>query len=500
MGWGARVPEPMRVAISYPPFHTKGSPMLTQNRQFQWMSVGSYIYPVVPATAATLLAEAGHDVLWNDGIVQGLDFDGWWDQLTRSDPELVVFESKTPVIHQHWQVIAELKRRVPGVITVLVGDHATAEPEEQFRESEVDYVLTGGSYDVGLVALVDHLTGGGDPPSGLWWRDGDALGDSGPFTLHRDLDSLPFIDRRLTLADRYFEKWKRRDPFYYTMAGRDCPRPRCTFCSWTTLHPRFAVRSPENLLDELEMLVADHGVREVFDDTGTFPPGKWRERFCHGMIERGLHRKILFSSNDRVDFARDPALPELMKRAGWRKVKVGLESGNQATLDRIDKGISVEDIVRGCRNLSQAGIDVQLTVMVGYPWETRADAERTLGLASELMSRGYAEMLQATVVVPYPGTPLFRECLEMGAFRFDPRDYERYDMTEPVLTTPDMEPSEVMAMCQGVYRSFLKPKFIARQLLRVRSVEDLDYVKRGVVAVWGHLKDFGRARARDIRS
>jgi len=490
----------MRIAISYPPFHDKGSPMLTQNRQFQWMSVGSYIYPVVPATAATILSREGHDVLWDDAIVRQLDFEQWWKGLHSHEPDLVVFESKTPIVHHHWKLIAELKQRLPGARVVMVGDHVTAEPLEQFEESPVDFVLTGGSYDVGLSELAAHLQRGAAPPPGLYYRDGDDVRDTGPFRLSRDLDSLPFIDRRLTMADRYFEKWKRRDPFFYTMAGRDCPRPKCSFCSWTTIHPRFAVRSVDNVLDELEFLVTEHGVREVFDDSGTFPPGKWRTRFCEGMVERGLADQILFSCNERFDYARDPAMAERMKRAGWRKVKCGLESGNQATLDRIDKGISVEDIVRGCRNLSQAGIDVQLTVMVGYPWETRADAQRTMDLAHELMSRGYAEMLQATVVVPYPGTRLYREAVEEGSFRFDHREYERYDMTEPVLTTPDMEPAEVMQMCQGVYRSFLRPRFILRQLARVNSLEDLDYVKRGVIAVWGHLKDFGRDRAKAIRS
>ncbi len=489
----------MRVAISYPPFHTKGSPMLTQNRQFQWMSVGSYIYPVVPATAATLLQAEGHEVVWDDAIVRQQDFDAWWKGLEDAQPDLVVFETKTPVVRLHWALIAELKQRLPGTRVVMVGDHVTAEPAEQFEMSAVDFVLTGGSYDAGLRDLANHLDRDSAPPPGLWYRDGDDVRDTGPYVLARDLDAYPFIDRRLTLADRYFEKWKRRDPFFYTMAGRDCPRPKCSFCSWTTIHPRFAVRSVGNVLDELEFLVAEHGVREVFDDTGTFPPGKWRKQFCEGMVERGLSEQILFSSNDRFDYARDPAMAERMKRAGWRKVKCGLESGNQSTLDRIDKGISVEDIVRGCRNLSQAGIDVQLTVMVGYPWETRADAQRTLDLAHELMSRGYAEMLQATVVVPYPGTRLHREAVEQGSFRFDPKEYDRFDMTETVLTTPDMEPAEVMAMCQGVYRSFLRPRFIVRQLMRVNSLEDLDYVKRGVVAVWGHLKDFGRDRARATR-
>lgn len=489
----------MRVSISYPPLRTKGSPMLTQNRQFQWMSVGSFIYPLVAAMAATLLDRAGHEVTWDDGITAGWSMDQWWARLEGSRPGLVVIETKTPVVRSHWGIVTELKQRLPETRVVLIGDHVTAEPEESLRACPVDYVLAGGAYDEGLVALADQLDGRGDPPPGLYWLDAEALRHSGPFTRSQDLDAQPFIDRRLTRAHGYFEKWKRRDPFFYVMAGRDCPRPRCTFCSWTTLYPRFSVRSPGHVLDEIEFLVAEHGVREVFDDTGTFPPGRWREQFCRGMVQRGLHDQILLSSNERLDFVGDPAVAARMKRSGWRKVKVGLESGNQATLDRLDKGITLEDIVRGCRQLSEAGIDVQLTVMVGYPWETSEDARRTMDLAGELMARGYAEMLQATVVIPYPGTPLHAQAVQDDWFRFDPCEYDRYDMTEPVLTAPDMTPKEVMEMCQGVYRSFLRPRFMVRQALRIRSWEDLDYIRRGAVAVWGHLKDFGRLRKRTIR-
>jgi hypothetical protein len=61
----------MKIFISYPPFRDKGSPMWTQNRQFQWYHVGSYIYPLVPAMAATLLDREGFEVVWNDAIAEG---------------------------------------------------------------------------------------------------------------------------------------------------------------------------------------------------------------------------------------------------------------------------------------------------------------------------------------------------------------------------------------------------------------------------------------------
>ena len=63
----------MRIAIAYPPLRSgKGVALLTQNRQFQWFSRPTYIFPVVPATAATMLRKAGHDVLFLDGIAAEL--------------------------------------------------------------------------------------------------------------------------------------------------------------------------------------------------------------------------------------------------------------------------------------------------------------------------------------------------------------------------------------------------------------------------------------------
>ncbi|HPA19435.1 MAG TPA: B12-binding domain-containing radical SAM protein, partial [Verrucomicrobiae bacterium] len=68
----------MKVAISYPPLEsTKGIPLLSQNRQFQWFNAPTYIYPVIPATAATLLQREGHAVVWDDAVAEGKSFADW---------------------------------------------------------------------------------------------------------------------------------------------------------------------------------------------------------------------------------------------------------------------------------------------------------------------------------------------------------------------------------------------------------------------------------------
>ena len=84
----------MKVMIAYPALHGKGSPMLTQNRQFQWYHEPSYIYPVVSASAATLLQARGHQVIWYDGIAQKKTPDDFFRVVGEERPDLVVMESK----------------------------------------------------------------------------------------------------------------------------------------------------------------------------------------------------------------------------------------------------------------------------------------------------------------------------------------------------------------------------------------------------------------------
>ncbi len=484
----------MKVAIAYPPLQGKGSPMLTQNRQFQWYHVGSYIYPVVPAYAATLLAREGHRVIWEDAIAGRKTAERFWRILERERPDLVAMETKTPVVRQHWAVTDRIKQLLPDCRVALMGDHVTALPGETMKNCSADFAITGGHYDFLLRSIVRHLESAEPLLPGVYFREGDEIRDTGPFGHDHDLDSLPFIDRRLTRADLYGEKWRRYREIYYTMAGRDCPWHRCRFCSWTTTYPRFTRMSVERALDEIGYLIQNHGAREIFDDSGTFPGGEWLQEFCRGMIERGFHRKILISCNMRFDYLQDPEVPRLMKRAGWRKIKSGLESANQQTLDRICKGVTVEQIANGCRNAARAGIDVHLTVMVGFPWETREQVRRTVELARQLMREGSAEMLQSTVVVPYPGTPLYAEAVEKGWLTCAPDDYERFDMRGSVLRTGDISSDEIVRFCNQVYRSFLSPRFVARQL--ARNITDPGYLLRGARAVVGHLLDFGTGKER----
>jgi len=479
----------MKVSITYPPIDSsKGIPLLSQNRQFQYFNAPCYIYPMVPASAATLLKQSGHEVAWDDAIAQKKTYRQWWDDFSKSPPDLVAIEAKTPIIKKYWEVVKQIKEVHPKTKVVLMGDHVTAMPEESFQSSPVDYVIGGGDYDFALDGLAASLEKNTALPNGIYYREGTAVKTNGPFQLSHDLNSLPFIDRDLTQWKLYaYDNGNyKRQPGTYTMAGRDCWWGRCTFCSWTTIFPKFRCRSPKSLLDEVGVLIDKYHVREIFDDTGTFPAGAWLDEFCKGMIERGYNEKIYFSCNMRFG-ACNTERYKLMKKANFRFILFGLESANQNTLERLKKGTNIETCVKSCKECSDAGLSPHVTIMLGYPWESKDDARKTVELGRFLLKKGYAKTLQSTIVIPYPGTPLFKECEQNGWLTT--RDWDDYDMRAPIMKTP-FPPAEAQEMVRALYKVAYDPEFIARRLLAVRDLDDAKFIYRAAKSVVGHLVDF----------
>jgi len=485
----------MKVMITYPPIESsKGIPLLSQNRQFQFFHNPTYLFPVIPASAATLLQKRGHEVMWKDGIAENLSLNNFYRFFESCRPDIVAIETKTPIIRQYWNIVNKLKEISPTTKIVLMGDHVTAFPTESLINSRADFILTGGDYDFALAELVEALEKKKKIPRGFFYRKGKRIVSSGSFILNHNLDELPFIDRELTKWWLYQREYNIKGrPYMYIMSGRDCPWHSCKFCAWPILFPKFRVRSTENILNEIDTLITLYRIKEIFDDTGTFPAqpqSKWLHKFCDGMIKRGFNEVIDFSCNMRVDYLTKENAKRMAK-AGFRLVKIGLESANQITLDRINKGIKVKQIIQACKNAKAFGLVVHLTMIVGYPWETKERALNTFKLAKSLMQHGYADVLQSTVLIPYPGTRLWKEALEKKWFLINPYDYEKYDMSQPILKTP-MDPEEVMKICNGIYRIFLTPQYIYQRIKSIKSIDDLFFILRGVKAVFGHIRDFSR--------
>lgn len=488
----------MKILLSYPPLDsTKGIPLLSQNRQFQYFKNPTYIYPVVPALCATLLKKEGYDVVWKDCIAQGWDLARFRNFIAAQKPDLIAFETKTPVIKEEWLIIDNLKVDFPNIKIVLFGDHVTALPEESFLNSKVDFVLTGGDYDFLLLNLCNSFKEAlrGDSEflatrfePGIYYREGGQIKNSGIFKLNHDLNLFPFIDRDLTNWEIYAYKNGnfKRTPGTYIMSGRDCWWGKCTFCSWPIMYNKFRSRSVENVLGEVGFLIENYNVKEIMDDSGSFPIGEWLKDFCLGMIERGYSRKINFDCNMRFGALGEDDY-RLMKKAGFRLLLFGLESANQATLDRINKNLKVEDIITSCKLARKSGLYPHITIMFGYPWESYEDALKTLRLGQWLLKKGYAYTMQATVVIPYPGSPLFQECKTNGWLKTE--DWQRYDMKEMVMTS-SINQTQIMKLVQSLYAVALNPEFILNRITSISEFNDFFFFIRAIPKIFGHIFDF----------
>ena len=481
----------MKIFIGYPPTESeKGTATLGQNRQFQWFSHPCLIFPVVMGNAATYLKKEGNEVRWIDCIAEKISYGDFFKLIEEEKPDIFAFETKTPVVKQHWKLINELKSKFPEMKVVIMGDHVTNFPEETMKNSKVDFVLCGGDFDFMMLSLVNSIKKRQRFEQGIYYRVKDKIMSNGKFQLKHNLDETPFIDRGLCKWRLYDKEYNLiGDPFFYIMSGRDCWWGRCKFCAWPKLFPKFRVRSVKNVLDEISILIEKYDAKEIFDDSGTLMVGKWLKDLCNGLIERGYNKKIKYSCNMRFGVLKQEDY-DLMKMAGFRLLKFGLESASQETLDRLDKGVKIEQIKEGCKMASKAGLTVHLTMIVGYPWETKDDALKTFELAKKLMHSGAADVLQSTVLMPYPGTQLWKEAKENKWFLFDPKEYERYDMRESVLNTKDNDPKGVANVCGKIYTIFLSPKYVYQRIKDIRGIEDIKYNFRGVKAVFGHLNDF----------
>jgi len=202
------------------------------------------------------------------------------------------------------------------------------------------------------------------------------------------------------------------------------------------------VRLVNHVISEIEDCVRI-GHREVFDDAGTIPVGKWLEEFCKAMIKTGLNKKIKIGCNLKplhLDF-------KMMKEAGFRFILVGVESANQKTLDIIKKGQHQPNVEKNLKDMADAGLEPHLTSMFGYSWESHEEEMNTVKFIQRMLKKGYAKTAQASVYSP-------------------PR-------TKP---DPKSTGHRYIPMIYDVYKS---PQFWWRKLMDIRRIEDITYLLRG---------------------
>lgn len=488
----------MKIAISYPPIVNEHGQkaMVSQNRNVQYFKHPTYLLPIVHAQAATWLKQMGHTVQWDDGNAQEKSFSHWYEDLIRWRPDLVVFESTTPTMKFYWRLIDRLKNDLPFAIVIMTGYHSMRRPEETLKLSHADIVLKSQHVDFALKRLIPQIESGDEwrrtcSVEGLLIRNGDSFHDTGPFRSIEALDASPVVDRDLVQWKNYaFENgnFLQTPGTYATSVIRDCTFGQCTFCRYNGPELTFSKMSLEKSLNEYERLIRQHGVREIFDDSGVWYRGKEARDFAQGIIDRGLHKEgCYFGFNTRFEYLDEETIIKLAE-ANFRFVLLGLEAADNETLDRLKKGYRIENVEQCLGWLTKHGLHPHLTIMVGYYWQSREQLDQTVALVRSLMFRGLARTLQVTLCTPLDFTPYHEECLKEGVLLTN--DYDAHDMSRVIVRTP-IVPEHYYLAIRKMYGVAFHPRFLLRQILFLFSFRKRD---------WQFLFTYGWRAVRRVRN
>jgi radical SAM superfamily enzyme YgiQ (UPF0313 family) len=162
-------------------------------------------------------------------------------------------------------------------------------------------------------------------------------------------------------------------------------------------------RPVEHVIEEVRWLITNFGAKSIYFEDETF--GLHAER-AYMLLDRLAHLngdgQICFKAQTRVDRITR-RMAQMMKRAGFRYLEIGIESGDQSILDSAQKGIRVEDVERTIRMLADTGIKTWLNFIIGLPGETAESARRSIELAVRLNP----DRLSVAIIVAYPGCDIY---------------------------------------------------------------------------------------------
>ena len=402
--------------------------------------LGIKLPPLGLAYLAAVLREHGHGVKIVDLAVEDVD----WRTYPYQEFDLVGLSVDTlryPAALEIARVVKEKGGRV-----VLGGPHVSFFYEEPLESGLTDWVVRNeGEYP--LLDLVEHLERKQplEEVKGLVYLSNRNLVVNPPAPFVEDLDSLPFPARDLLPLDLYTHKIQKR--YAATLiSSRGCPFD-CEFCSSSRFNgTRWRARSPENILEELDLLYNKYGYRAVafFDDNFTLDPYRV-DRLCQKLLKKGWD--LIWFALSRVDtVVRNAKLVELMAKAGLRMLFLGFESAAQETLDKYGKKLKVEEALKAMDILRRNKVKVVGSFILGALDEKKEMIERTIRLAKKLNPYH----VQFSMLTPYPGTRLYEKVKD----RLLTTNWRDFTGINPVIRLDNLSPGELKALFRRAYISF----------------------------------------------
>jgi radical SAM superfamily enzyme YgiQ (UPF0313 family) len=353
-----------------------------------------------------------------------LDLDQMRERIRRFEPDLVGLSCLSVEAEEMHRVAKVVKEVNPDCVTVLGGPHASVFFDYSLQDPNLDLtVLNEG--EVTFPELLQALRE--DRPleevQGLAFRRDRQLVQTPPRAHVADLDAIPLPAWDLIDFERYgiqisMNSFCHSPPWAILFTSRACPY-HCTYCH-SIFGRKVRARSVENVMQEIELLVKQYGIRElhIVDDIFNYDLDR-AKRICDEIVARGLKVKIAFPNGLRGD-RMDRELLHKLKQAGCYVITYAVETASPRLQKMIRKNLKLDQVREAIAWTYEEGIIPQAFFMLGFPGESREEMEMTVDYAihSKLL-RGW---FFTTVV--YPRTGLF----ELAKQAYPDFDFSRWDL------------------------------------------------------------------------
>ncbi len=377
-------------------------------------------------------------------------------EVSKRQPDIVGITSTT-LTYKSALHIAEITKAVcPNCLTLLGGSHVSFWDDKALQECPSLDVVVRKEGENTMLDLAEKMEAGADYNNVLGTtcrKDGEIVKNSDRAYIE-NLDALPFPAHHLWPIEQLR---KYGNVIFPLVTSRGCVY-WCDFCAAVRMFGRrYRMRTPKNIVDEIEYLQKIFGARQFtfYDDAFTVDQGRAAE-ICKEIKNRNL--KVKWDCETRVDMVTKELLLN-MKEAGCFAVWFGVESGSQPVLDAMRKGISPEQTVKAFNWAKEVGLMTVANVVLGFPGETKETIWETIKFIERLNPSdvGYY------IATPYPGTPLYEAVKEKGLLKIT--DFDRYDTATPLFDMTTMTGQELRDLREQAFQRFyLRPGYFFSML------------------------------------
>lgn len=374
-----------------------------------------------------------------------LSLEDFRSEISKRQPNIVGVTSSTLTYQSALKLVKIVKEACPDCITIAGGPHVTFWDDKALEECpELDIVVRREG-EITMLEMVQKIEADKsyDDVLGTTVRKEGKIVKNPDRPYIEDLDGLPFPARHLWPMERLREY----EDILYLATSRGCVY-WCEFCTTVRMHGRkYRMRSPKNVVDELEFLHKTYGAKKFTfcDDAFTVDQPR-TEALCSEILQRGL--KIEWNCGTRVDMITKDLLMK-MKESGCISVWFGVESGTQQVLDAMKKGITPELTIKVLGWVRELGLKPVPNVILGFPGETKKSAWKTIKFVEKIAPD---EVGFYNVATPFPGTPMYDIVKEKGWLRVT--DFDMYDTTHPIFETPWLSMKDLGKLREGAFHHY----------------------------------------------